>query len=176
MEAAKLRIDHLAFPSFDAGETYRFYTTVMRFRLKFAWDGESEEWGNKRYLIIAFAFTGGEIHFFAVEGMQRPKADGLPKDIRHVALSVASDGEIAAWKRRLKRHAVSYWVEDHDGSPSIYFSDPNGVMFEITYHQPEPFDERVAAEANAVVRRWTAAPALSRSARSARRRPGAPRR
>lgn len=157
MRAKRLRIDHLAFPSFDGDETYRFYTQVMGFRLTSALDGQSEEWGDKNYLMTMFALGDLEVHFFEIEGMKRPRADGLPKDIRHVALSVESRSEIRTWEKRLEAHGVAYWVEDHDGSPSIYFSDPNGVMFEINHHPPERFDERIAAEGLDVLRRWAAA-------------------
>ena len=154
MQSTRLRVDHLAFPSFDAAKTYHFYTEVMRFRLTFAADGESAAWGHKRYLIIGFSFEGGEIHFFNVEGMQRPKPDKLPKDIRHVALAVRARRELSEWTKRLTKHGVSYWIEEHDGTPSVYFSDPNGVMFEINAHRPEPQDDHAAVAARAVVRRW----------------------
>lgn len=151
-----MRIDHLAFPSFDAGETYRFYTELMGFRLVDAFQGQGAEWGNRAFLHSVYAMDSGEvITFFDLDGMGRPPDDGLPKDIRHVALSVDTRAEIKGWKARLKASGVSYWEEDHGGVPSIYFSDPNGVMLEVTVRQassaPAP-----ARSTLTVVRRWAA--------------------
>lgn len=154
MSVAQVRIDHLAFPSFDVAATYHFYTHVMGFRLTSAFAGTSPEWGNQRYLMATFALGSAHVHFFAIAGMKRPRRDGLPKDIRHVALAVASRAALTAWKKRLDAHRVSYWVEDHDGAPSLYFSDPNDVLFEVTAHRPERFDRRAAAQGLAVLRRW----------------------
>ncbi len=162
-----LRIDHLAFPSFDAAETYRFYTKVMGFRLAASMQGVSEAWGNKPYLLMVFANQSGQtFDFFALDGMRRPKPDGLPKDIRHVALAVKSRRDFGVWKKRLNAHAVEFWEEDHGGGClSIYFSDPNGVMFEVTVGS-SAFDEGAGRDGVEVIRRWTAA---------RRRRPAPPR-
>lgn len=150
-----VRVDHLAFPSFDAAATHRFYTEVMGFRLTAAVDGVSPEWGNKPYLMATFESGETKIHFFALGGMRRPQADGLPKDIRHFALSVKSRTAIAAWKKRLRAHRVPYWVEDHDGDPSVYFADPNGVTIEITHHGKAAAAPGRGTAAEQVIARWT---------------------
>jgi hypothetical protein len=49
---------------------------------------------------------------------------------------------------------VSFWTEDHGGVPSVYFSDPNGVMLEITVRQANRMTPSVARRALTVVRRW----------------------
>jgi len=156
MRTTPIQVEHLAFPSFDASRTYRFYTEVMGFKLTMAFSGDSPEWGNKAYLMTGFALGTVKIHFFDLEGMQRPRADGLPRDIRHVALAVPSRKEWAAWKKRIAAAGVSSWVEDHDGVPSLYFSDPNDVMIEITCHQ-RTSTRRADGAALAVVRRWATA-------------------
>jgi catechol 2,3-dioxygenase-like lactoylglutathione lyase family enzyme len=153
------RLNHVAYPTFDTGETYRFYTEVMGFRLVYAAQGESESWGNKTFLHTLFVVGSGEaIAFFEVEGVDRPKQDGLPKDIRHLALSVASREDLESWKRRLEAHGVQVSdVVDHGGVHySIYFSDPNDVEVELTY-QVRAHDESDAVRALEVVRGWTAA-------------------
>jgi len=149
----RFHIDHLAFPSFGAAETHRFYTEVLGLHLKFAASGTSREWGDRRYLMMAFGGRGLEIHFFELEGVKRPKSDGLPKDMRHVALSIRSHEKVAAWQRRLESHGVDYWTEDHGGEPSVYFSDPNGHILEINGHVTE-LEAGDAEGALAVVRRW----------------------
>jgi glyoxylase I family protein len=153
----RLRMDHLAFPSFDAEETHRFYTEVMGFQLKTASIGQSEEWNDRKYLMTCFAAGGIEIHFFHLEDLRRPRADGLPSDIRHVALSVESRKDFLFWKKRLAARGVPFWVEDQHGYPSVYFSDPNGIIFEINCQRHAPLRSGAALRARRALRRWTAA-------------------
>src|SRR5438876_7287348 len=106
-------LDHLAFPSFDPQATHRFYSEIMGFPLVFAMDGDSPSW-KKKYLLTAYAIGDDRfLDFFSYEGMRRPKKDALPIDIRHVAFSVDSQAEVKAWRKRLDRHRVSYWTEEH---------------------------------------------------------------
>jgi catechol 2,3-dioxygenase-like lactoylglutathione lyase family enzyme len=156
MAAAPLRIDHLAYPTFDVPATVRFYTEVMRCPLVDAMAGASG-WGGKPFLHLCFGIGSGQmITFFAVDGLKRPRGDGLPKDIRHVALAVRSRAAIAAWKRRLTAAKIDFWEEDHGGFPSLYFSDPNNVMIEVTYHPPSTPSRGTSRPALAVVREWAA--------------------
>jgi glyoxylase I family protein len=160
MSSAKLHLDHLAFPSFDAGETYRFYTEVMGLSLVFAMEGDAKAWKARSFLLTSFAIGDGRVlDFFEYDGIKRPGDDGLPKDIRHVAMAVESSDALEAWKRRLEAHAVSYWTEEHGPKrESIYFSDPNGVLIELTDEAASASPERASvARAVEVVRKWTAA-------------------
>jgi catechol 2,3-dioxygenase-like lactoylglutathione lyase family enzyme len=134
MKAPELSLDHLAFPSFDVGATQRFYQELLGLPLVFAYSGVSEEWGGKRYIMFAYALAAGrQLVFFGLDGAKRPPDDGLPRDIRHVALTAPSTRELDRWKRRLASREVDFWEEDHGDQWSIYFSDPNGVLLEITY-------------------------------------------
>jgi catechol 2,3-dioxygenase-like lactoylglutathione lyase family enzyme len=162
-------MDHLAFPSFDAEETHRFYTEVMGFQLKTAMIGHSEEWDDRQYLMTCFAAGGVEIHFFHLENLRRPRADGLPSDIRHVALSVESRKDFLFWKKRLAARGVPFWVEDQHGYPSVYFADPNGIVFEINCQRHAPLRASAAVRARRAMRRWTGATA-SNGAKTARQR------
>lgn len=157
MSARRLIADHLAFPSFDAGETYRFYTEVMGFRLKFAFSGKSDAWGGRRYLMTAYDFGGGEIHFFDLDGARRPRPDGLPSDIRHVALSVGGANEVAGWRKRLDEHGVAYWSERHGRDVSVYFTDPNGITLEVTSHRRVRLRPARTRDGVETLRTWTAA-------------------
>lgn len=151
----KLAPDHLAFPSFDAGQTYRFYVEILGFRLKFAWAGESEVWGG-RYLMTAYDFGGGEIHFFDLDGAKRPKPDRLPKDIRHVALSAGSRADVANWRRRVAARGIDHWTEEHGDDLSLYFTDPNGIVVELTSHARGRFAAGRARSGLDALRQWTA--------------------
>jgi glyoxylase I family protein len=150
-------IDHVAFPSFDAAATHRFYTTVLGAALKSATSGDSATW-NARYLLAAYELEGAELDFFTFDGIVRPQPDGLPEDIRHVGIAVASAADLARMRARLDEHAASYWVEQHDGDDGdhVYVRDPNGLVIELSVAAP-PSARRAnggRADAGDVVRQW----------------------
>jgi catechol 2,3-dioxygenase-like lactoylglutathione lyase family enzyme len=147
------RLNHVAYPTFDTPATVRFYTEVMGFRLV---DAVRDESGPRPFLHTFFAMESGEIiAFFDIPGIEKPKSDGLPPWVRHLALSVDSAETLAAWKQRLESHAVRVTGPiDHDGVwSSIYFPDPNGVTLELTY-QARALNDADAARAATMVAEW----------------------
>ena len=150
------RLNHVAYPTFDTPATVRFYTEVMGFKLV---DAVREESGPNPFLHTFFAMESGEIiAFFDIRGLERPKPDGLPPWVRHLALSVDSAETLAAWKQRLEAHGVRVTGPvDHDGVwSSIYFRDPNDVTLELTY-QARPLNEADAQRAADMVAAWISA-------------------
>lgn len=155
MPETPLRFDHLAIPVYDAAATHRFYTEVLQLPLVDALSGD--DWGGKPWLMMFFGTGGGQLlALCALHGAQRPPADGLPADVRHYAFSVASDAEQADWKARLRRHGIAFSEEDHGTQHSIYFTDPNGIVLEVTTPQSPPGSQPDAHAAERV-RRWIAA-------------------
>jgi catechol 2,3-dioxygenase-like lactoylglutathione lyase family enzyme len=147
------RLNHVAYPTFDTPATVRFYTEVMGFKLV---DAVRDESGPKPFLHTFFAMESGEIiAFFDIPGLEKPKPDGLPPWVRHLALSVDSAETLAAWKQRLESHHVKVTGPvDHDGVwSSIYFGDPNGVTLELT-HQARDLTADDAARAETMVAEW----------------------
>ena len=91
----------------------------------------------------------------ARRGAPRPKNDGVPRDVRHLAFAVSSLAEQAAWRRRLEEHGLEVRAMDHGPQQSIYFDDPDGTVLEIT----TPASKEVMArdpKAEASVRAWLA--------------------
>lgn len=154
----RLRSDHYAFPCFDVTATDRFYRGVMGFPLVLAMSGPSPEWGGD-YLLIGYAAGDGRcLDFFAVRGMRRPPADGLPEDIRHVAFTAGSARSVERWKGRLTEHRVAYRIEDHgEGDEHLYFADPNGLMLEIAAHGDTAGAHVESRTARRVLQRWISA-------------------
>ena len=152
-------IDHLAHASFDVAATHRFYTEVLGARLATAFDGDSPEW-NARYLLAEYDLHGARLDFFTYTGIGRPAPDGLPRDIRHVGITVPP-AMLAELRGRLESHAVEYWVEHHDGPDDVhlYVPDPNGLVLELSAARPPT---RGRADAADVVRRWSAGQARDR--------------
>jgi hypothetical protein len=133
----------------------------------------SEEWGNRRFLHLGFALKRGEqISFFALDGLVRPRGDRLPRDIRHVALTVPS---VAPWRGRLRRLGIDFTEEDHGGALSLYFSDPNGVTLELTNQPLTRGEEEDDAGAARTVAAWFRRPRTrgrSKKSEVKGRRPG----
>jgi catechol 2,3-dioxygenase-like lactoylglutathione lyase family enzyme len=150
-------IDHVAHPSFDAAATHRFYTDVLGARLKSAFSGESSTW-NARFLLAAYELEGAEVDFFSYAGIVRPPSDGLPRDIRHVGVTVASPTDVTRLRQCVEANAVEHWIEERDGE-HLYVCDPNGLILEFAVAEP-PFESRPGAFD--VVRDWIASTAPGR--------------
>jgi len=156
MPRIAMRLNHVAYPTFDTAETVRFYTEVMGFRLV---DAVHETSGPKPFLHTFFAMESGEIiAFFDIPGLEKPKRDHLPPWVRHLAMSVDSAETLAAWKTRLEAHGLKVaGPVDHDGVwSSIYFSDPNDVTLELT-HQARALNDADAQRAADMVAAWISA-------------------
>ena len=75
---------------------------------------------------------GRELVLVALRGARRPADDGLAADVRHYAFSVASRDDQDVWRRKVLAAGVDVTEEAHGVQHSIYFTDPNGVVLEIT--------------------------------------------
>ncbi|CAM2143508.1 protein of unknown function [Pararobbsia alpina] len=147
-------LDHLAFPSFNAAATHRFYTEVMGLRLVRASSGVSAQW-HRPYLLFSYELGNGTtLGFFEFEGIERPESDDLPRDIRHVGLSVPSAADFDQWLAKLDRCGVEYAIERHVDGRHAFFCDPNGVMFEITVAAAEATASKRAPTPQKVIEQW----------------------
>jgi catechol 2,3-dioxygenase-like lactoylglutathione lyase family enzyme len=155
MPDTPLRFDHLALPVYDAARTYHFYSEVLQLPLVDALSGD--DWGGKPWLMMFFGTDSGQLlALCALYGARPPRPDGLPSDVRHYAFSVASGAEQQEWKARLRRHGIAFSEEDHGTQHSVYFSDPNGIVLEVTTPASTP-ELQPAAHAAQRVQRWIAA-------------------
>jgi catechol-2,3-dioxygenase len=100
--------------------------------------------------------SGQLLALCALQGARPPEADGLPSDIRHFAFSVASSTAQEQWKARLRHHGIAFSEEDHGRQHSVYFSDPNGIVLEVTTPASAP-QLQPDAQAAQRVQRWIAA-------------------
>jgi glyoxylase I family protein len=125
-----LSLDHLAFPIFDVEKSLAFYGQVLGLPLVDAMSGD--DWGGHRWLMMMFALSDRrQVVLVAFDGVA-PAPYSLPRDARHLALSVQTDEELAEWKHKLDQQGLAFTTEDHGPQHSIYFDDPNGIVIEIT--------------------------------------------
>lgn len=127
-----LTLDHVVIPVRDAEATLAFYTEVMELPLVQAFSGD--DWDGYPWLMMVFGLGGKQqLVAVALKGAPAPDYRGVPVDARHYALAAASEADLDRWRGRLAEAGVSYWEEGHGEQSSIYFPDPDGVIFEITW-------------------------------------------
>jgi catechol 2,3-dioxygenase-like lactoylglutathione lyase family enzyme len=142
--------DHLAFMTSDSKATHDFYVDVIGWPLVVAW-GDAE-------FSPPFFITGYDAGHFKLEFEEQvgvapaaPAAEPFP----HFGMLVSNEDEIEGWRARLKAKGVRY--VDHGSE--IWFSDPNGIRFQVFYKDgagdtPEDILERSKAN----LAEWLARP------------------
>jgi catechol 2,3-dioxygenase-like lactoylglutathione lyase family enzyme len=142
-------VDHVAYPTFDPAATVKFYRDVLGFPVVHSICAAG--WGPENHPdFIHFFFDigkGDRIAFFYYFGLD-PFPGGSKGDVyarfddevpsffvrsRHLAIHVESEEALLEYRRRLDASAwpVTQQIQ-HETIESIYTTDPNGYMFEIT--------------------------------------------
>ena len=159
---AALRADHLALPIYDAKATLSFYSDVLELPLVEVHDGD--DWGGKKWLMMIFGLEDGrQIALIAFDGVKKPKPDALPQDARHYACAAPTRAALNVWKTKLTKANVKFWEEDHGDQQSIYFADPNDIIWEITAPPSKPAISDKSARRRA--EDWIAAHTRARAGR-----------
>jgi glyoxylase I family protein len=147
-----LKLDHVVLPVRDAAATLEFYAEVLRLPLVEAYSGD--DWDGYPWLMMTFGLSGQQqLVAVALHGAPAPDYRGVPLDARHYALSADSAESLDEWRGRLRKAGVDYWEESHGEQDSIYFPDPDGVIFEITW-PPSRTSTLPNPAARAAVGRW----------------------
>jgi catechol 2,3-dioxygenase-like lactoylglutathione lyase family enzyme len=160
-----LTIDHVALPCFDVPATHHFYGEILGCPLIFAQSGSAEAWNASEYLLLAYGLPDGTaVDLFSFDGIVRPPDDGLPKDIRHLALATPGRADVVAYRERLTKASISFWTEVHGTDDlHVYVTDPNGTVIEILAAQDGSRHRPAAPEAaRQTLARWLASRSAAR--------------
>jgi catechol 2,3-dioxygenase-like lactoylglutathione lyase family enzyme len=145
-------LDHVVLPVRNPEATLAFYSEVMGLPLVEAFSGD--DWDGYPWLMMIFGLDGKhELVAVALRGAPAPDYRGVPVDARHYALAAASELDLDAWRGRLRAAEVDFWEEVHGERSSIYFPDPDGVIFEVTW-PPAKVLKVANPGAEIAVRRW----------------------
>ena len=145
-------VHHTARPTWKLAETVHFYREVMGLKICHAITAKG--WGPEDHPdFLHFFFesgSGSTIAFFYYLGSERP-ADAVPWDhwlyrSVHTAWRVFDRGTLMAWKERLESFGYEVMVVRHEILESIYVTDPNDYMIEISW-QMRPLERNDAADA-----------------------------
>jgi catechol 2,3-dioxygenase-like lactoylglutathione lyase family enzyme len=144
-------LHHIALACKDLYATHRFYQDLLGFPLVHAEMERAKDGGWMKHAFYDLG-DGSCLAFFDLHGMGEPQdfdtaistGLGLPSWVNHVA--VRSDPErVAEVKARLAEAGVPVEMElDHGWCQSMYVTDPNGILVELTIDtpgfQPDPDD------------------------------------
>ncbi|MEY9852229.1 catechol 2,3-dioxygenase-like lactoylglutathione lyase family enzyme [Leifsonia sp. EB41] len=144
-------VDHVAYVTWNPGETRDFYVEAMHMPLVHAITAKG--WLVDDYPDFAHFFfdmgNGNHIAFFYFFGLPPEEAPSdLMQRSRHIAFHVDTEDELNDWRSSLKSHGVRVTRPiTHELIESIYFHDPNGIQLEIT-RPLRAFDQRDSRDAD----------------------------
>jgi catechol-2,3-dioxygenase len=116
------RLDHVSLNVSDRPRSIAWYHDVLGVEKRGS--PHRDDWP------VFMGDLGASVALFQaqVESPDRaPESTGL----RHVAFMVERD-DIAGAQERLRKHGVEFRFEDHGNAHSVYFSDPDGNVIELT--------------------------------------------
>ncbi|MTD53065.1 VOC family protein [Amycolatopsis pithecellobii] len=131
-------VDHAAFPTYDPKATIHFYRDVLGFPVVHATCALG--WGPEAHPdFIHFFFDIGQgdrlafFYYFGVEKYEDTRLPELLKRARHLAIHVDTEEDLLEYRRRLDAsdHPCELQVR-HETVESIYVTDPNGYLIEVT--------------------------------------------
>ena len=131
-------VDHAAFPTYDAKATIHFYRDVLGFPVVHATCALG--WGPGDHPdFVHFFFDIGQgdrlafFYYFGVERYEDPHIPPLLRRARHLAIHVDSEDDLREYRRRLDASDFPCELQTrHETVESIYVTDPNGYLIEIT--------------------------------------------
>lgn len=159
------RLHHTAYVTHDLEATRKFYEDVIGLPLIATWCEVDELFGAQRtYCHLFFGIgDGGALAFFKFatpedEKLFGPRMPDTP--FHHIALKVDEETQATIEKRLAEAGYVppNTYVLEHGYCRSLYVTDPNGMLLELTRDDPrvnEIAQER-RATAHADLRRWLA--------------------
>ena len=142
--------DHLAFMTSDTKATHDFYVEVIGWPLVVAW-GDAE--GSPPFFITGYDAGHFKLEFEEQVGVA--PAEARPEPFPHFGMRVSDKNEIGDWRVRLEAKGVRY--VDHDSE--IWFSDPNGIRFQVFYKGADGDDpQAVVQRSKANLADWLSRP------------------
>lgn len=125
MSPPLLGIRHVALFTPDLEAAERFWVDVMGYAIEWRPDPDN------LYL------TAGRDNL-ALHRATKPAAPEADR-LDHIGLAVPQPADVDAWAEHLARHGVTLAAAPkthRDGSRSLYFRDPGGILVQIIHHTP----------------------------------------
>lgn len=133
------QIDHVALRCASPEATRDWYVETLGFEQVF------RDYGSGIPIFLRLGSTFLTL-FPQKGGGQAPSANGR---MWHLAFRAATYADFRSAQAELQGRGVAFQFEDHEISHSIYFSDPDGLLLEITtYDVPKEGEDREPATGN----------------------------
>lgn len=161
------RLHHTAYVSADLERTRSFYEDIIGLPLAATWCEADELFGKLRVYCHCFFELADKsclaFFQFADPSDQAEFGPALPSSpFRHIALSVDPE-TFAQTERRIEAAGIrppDTYVLEHGYCRSLYVTDPDGMIVELTCDAPEATTKAAVAErrrsAHAELKRWLA--------------------
>lgn len=120
------RLDHVSLNVSDRARSIAWYADVLGLEQRGA--AKQDDWP------VFLGEFGVCVALFQAK-VQSPERQEESTGLRHIAFLVARD-DIGRAKSRLAERGVEFRFEDHGNSHSVYFSDPDGNVIELTTYEP----------------------------------------
>ena len=130
-------VDHLALICSDSETTIRFYTEVLKMRLKRIVQNRDEPTSTHIFLDMG---GGNQLAFFEFPELSPDHTVRGVGSMHHVALKAAPE-HYRAILAALKERDIPYSVHGSEEGGSVYLRDPDGIMVEVKTPNP-PGSER----------------------------------
>jgi catechol 2,3-dioxygenase-like lactoylglutathione lyase family enzyme len=120
---ALLGIRHVALTVHDLEAAERFWLGIMGYEIEWRPDGDN------LYL------HGGRDNL----ALHRGNVSEGGGQLDHIGIAVPTAGDVDAWAAHLAEHGVSLKAQPkthRDGSRSLYFNGPQGLLIQIIHHLP----------------------------------------
>ncbi|MCC7085818.1 MAG: VOC family protein [Pirellulales bacterium] len=115
------QIDHIALRCFSPEATKQWYVNTLGFEHVFR-----DQWSGSP---IVLQLGSTSIALFPRKENEPPSASG---QAWHLALRAASYAHFRSAEAELQARGIAVQFRDHEIAHSIYFSDPDGFLLEIT--------------------------------------------
>lgn len=159
------RLHHNAYVTRDMEATRHFYEDLIGMPLIATWCEADELFGKERVYCHCFfgLADGSALAFFQFANPEDQKLFGPPmppSPFHHIAVNVDAETQ-AAIEDRFQKAAIkppNFYVLEHGYCRSIYATDPNGMILELTVDNPAAASgaEWRRATAHADLKRWLA--------------------
>ncbi len=159
------RLHHTAYVVKDLEATRRFYEDIIGLPMIATWCEVDELFGSERvYCHLFFGLgDGSALAFFS---FAKPEDQALfgppvpPSPFRHIALNVDEETQKGIEQRLAAggyKEPQTYVLE-HGYCRSVYVTDPDGMILEFTFDNPEAVEvaEQRRAVAHSELKRWLA--------------------
>jgi catechol 2,3-dioxygenase-like lactoylglutathione lyase family enzyme len=115
------QIDHVALRCLSPEATKAWYVSTLGFE-----DVSPAQWSG---IPIMLRLGSTYLTLFPQKADEQPPANGR---LWHLAFRAATYADFQSAQTELQTRGVSFQFRDHEIAHSIYFSDPDGILLEIT--------------------------------------------